>query len=250
MPTFVSYIEFSGTGRTSDVVDRLIDHLDGFDPSISEPASDRIGVRVNIDGPDLGVATRTVVALATNALATLVPDAKPVHVETSTEREFEVREALTDGHTMLTVADAMRFLGVSRQAVLQQIESGRLAGAQRSRDGDAYLIPADSIRDRARQRVVLGWAPSWDENGIEIGDDTQRRAILEPMYDALSIVGALPAYREAQKAEQGEEHNGLLARTWRDAERDALDAMAMLGMPTTGVRFFAEPLATRGTTGF
>lgn len=230
----------------ADLVDKLTTDLADYQPSVGFSDRGWLSIRLTLPAVSADAAARAAALTARDAAhrAGIVDGLEEIlALEVYTEPEFEAREGFTP-EERYNVADAMAYLGVSRQAILQQIESGSLAGARK--EGDTYTIPVEAVRARARARVVLGWTT----NDIEIDNAEHRRAILEPMYEDLSIIGALPAYQEAQKAERGEPHNETYAQIWRDAEQDAIHAMDMLGISTEGVRFFAEPLNRRGTTGF
>lgn len=65
-----------------------------------------------------------------------------VSVAVITTDEFDRRNGLQPLPELLSASEAARRAGVTRQAVLQRIESGSLAG---TRIGNAWVLQADQV---------------------------------------------------------------------------------------------------------
>lgn len=113
--------------------DRVIDHLVGFGPVVSRLATGRAELIITLPADDLRTAIATALALARDATGD-----EPVGIEVVTTAEFDRRNSQAPVPELLSVTQVAETLGVTRQAVLQRIESGSL--------------PA--------QRVGKGWAVS------------------------------------------------------------------------------------------
>lgn len=125
-----------------DLVDRVIDGLVGYSPAVSTAETGRMQVIVSLPATDLPQAARTAVAMVESAAGR-----RAVAVEVMPTAEFDRRNGLDALPELLSVTQVAEQLGVSRQAVLQRLESGSLPGVK---VGNAWVVQAGAIRTKER----------------------------------------------------------------------------------------------------
>lgn len=121
--------------RTRDaqaISDDLIEAFEGYSPAVSTAASGWTDVDISLPAVDLRQAATTALALVAQAT-----DVDVVALEVMTTDEFDSRLGLQPLPAQVSVTEAAEILGVSRQAVLQRIESGSLPAVQ---VGKAWVI--------------------------------------------------------------------------------------------------------------
>lgn len=227
MTNYIAYLELDARGLNAATVDSVNDALESYQPSLSESPRGWLAVRISVPADSLEQAFRTAIAVVERATA-----ATAILAEVTTEAEADAREGFATIPDLLSVTDTAEFLGVSRARVNQMIDERRLPAWK---VGSTYVLPASAVQRQAEQSVVLGFAKNNP-------DPDQTRVILDPMYDALRTVGVLPAFQAAQGAAAGEPHDAARAAVWREAERDALQAMSMMGFDVASERILATRL--------
>jgi excisionase family DNA binding protein len=116
--------------------ERLLDEMAAYHPATGRSLTGNLELTITMPGEDLGQVMRTTAAL----LAEL--DLPAIRLEVMPTVEFDRRSWVQPVPELLSVTDAAKSLGVSRQAVLQRIEGGRL---EASRIGNSWAIPKSVI---------------------------------------------------------------------------------------------------------
>lgn len=112
----------------------VLPSLDDYAPRASADAGGAARVTITVPADTLGQAIRT-------AEAVFAPS-RPTGLEVIPAGLAERRRAGVEVPALLSVTEAAERLGVSRQAVLQRVESGTLAA---TRIGNAWAIPAAAL---------------------------------------------------------------------------------------------------------
>lgn len=105
--------------------DAFVDALAGYSPAIGIRA-DRADITITIPADSLEQAVRTGLAVIAHATARDV-----LAVEVLRTDDFDRRNGLAPIPELVSTAEASELLGVSRQAIAQQIERGRFTTATR-----------------------------------------------------------------------------------------------------------------------
>lgn len=130
METFTVTVET--TSRREDV-HRAIDDLLPFHGSVGMSVRNRNQAIITIPAEGLAQATTTAIALIEKAF-----DARAVACEAMTEAEFDTRQGFPPAPTdVMSVTEYAAEAGISRQAVLQRIDAGKLPAV---RVGRSWLI--------------------------------------------------------------------------------------------------------------
>lgn len=129
------------------VTDHLIDALIDYHPAASRSPRGWAEVTITLPSESLRQATVTALALAEAALAVDV-----LALEVLPTDEHDARLGLAPLPELVSVTEAAAKLGVSRQAVLQRLESGSLPG---QKAGSTWVVPADALltADERRERL-------------------------------------------------------------------------------------------------
>ena len=214
--------------------DRMVELLEAFadyHPSMANGYRNRARITLTLLAENLRQAISTALALAESA-----GGSRPLYLEAMLTDEFDTREGFTPVPALLSASDAGEYLGVSRVRVNQMIDEGRFPTAQKV--GNTYVIPRDAVWQDAKLRTAIGWS------GIDIRDEHLRQ-VIDPLLDALRLVGPMAAYNAHLAVERGESVSSSLADQWREAERDALHELAMLGYDTSTARLSADRATSR-----
>ncbi|SLG91975.1 DNA binding domain, excisionase family [Mycobacteroides abscessus subsp. abscessus] len=123
-------------------LDAILDRLTGYHPAIGRGVFGQTEVTVSLPAETLRQAITTGLAVLADAL----PGHEITTFAAMTAAEFDRRAELDHVGTLISVSEAAAELGVSRQRVLQRIESGKLPA---HRVGASYVLPrAAVLRDR------------------------------------------------------------------------------------------------------
>lgn len=147
--------------RTREPIDdRLIHALIDYHPATGRSPRGWAEVTITLPSESLRQATVTALALAEAALAVelLVLEVLPTD-------EYDARLGLAPLPEIVSVTEAAAKLRVSRQAVLQRLESGSLPG---KKAGNTWVVHADALLTPEERRERL-----------EAGHDEQLAAIPE-----------------------------------------------------------------------
>lgn len=127
--------------------DHLIDALIDYHPAAGRSPRGWAEVTITLPSESLRQATVTALALAEAALAVEV-----LALEVLPTDEYDARLGLAPLPELVSVTEAAAKLGVSRQAVLQRLESGSLLG---QKAGSTWVVPADALltADERRKRL-------------------------------------------------------------------------------------------------
>ncbi|AEI11801.1 excisionase family DNA-binding protein [Cellulomonas gilvus] len=125
-------------GHDDPWVDQVIAELDGYGPAVSRSWDGRTSIDLTLPATDVRQAVTTTLALVAHAAGAVAVTG----LEVLTTEALDRRPATKPMPDLLSVTEAAEQLGVSRQAVLQRIEAGKLAAA---RVGTTWAIPADAV---------------------------------------------------------------------------------------------------------
>ncbi|MCR6703170.1 MAG: excisionase family DNA-binding protein [Cellulomonas sp.] len=124
-------------GHDDEWTDHVLAELAGHSAAVSRALDGRTTIDLTLPADSLRQAVTTALALVTHATG-----AEPVGLEVITTESFDRRHGAEPVGRLLSVTEAANALGVSRQAVLQRIESGSLPA---SRVGNAWALPASAV---------------------------------------------------------------------------------------------------------
>ncbi|MCR6688104.1 helix-turn-helix domain-containing protein [Cellulomonas sp.] len=119
-------------GHDDPFTDTVLTALEGFSPAVSRGMHGGTTLDFTIPANDLKQATTLALSLATTATT-----AELVGLEVIPTVEFDRRNG-THMPALLSVSETAERLGISRQAVLQRIESGNLVA---TKVGSTWVIP-------------------------------------------------------------------------------------------------------------
>lgn len=134
---------------TRDPIDgELLDALAAYSPVTARAATGNVEAILTIPAADFVQACQTTIALTAQAVRTPV-----LAIEIMRTEEFDRRVGLEPMPELVSVSEAARILGVSRQAILQRIDSGSLPA---SRIGAAWVLQRPAVEQlRAGQHRPL-----------------------------------------------------------------------------------------------
>lgn len=130
-------IEVSRRDIADAWAERVVDALAGYGPAVSRGPTGCAEVIITVPATDLRQAFITACALARDAT-----ESEVVAAEVMTTAEWDRRHGLEPLPELLSVTQVADALGVSRQAVLQRLESGSLSGVK---VGNAWVIQAPVV---------------------------------------------------------------------------------------------------------
>lgn len=125
--------------------EQLLDRLDGYHPAVGRSFFGRTEAVITLPAETLRQAISTATAVLDTAVAGL---GDVVSLEVLTTADFDRRVGLDPVPELVSVTEAAAELGVTRQAVLQRIDSGSLPA---SRIGTTWGIPRSSIEQVTRE---------------------------------------------------------------------------------------------------
>lgn len=145
-----------------DVDARLVADLGSYRPDVARGPRGHVLVTITVPADTVVQAVQTAVAVVAQA-----SPAPVLAVEALPAEESEKREGLTPVPRLLSVSETASELGVSRQAVLQRIDSGSLPAV---RIGSTWAVLASALSaarpSQARRRESLAEvAATWDGEG-------------------------------------------------------------------------------------
>ncbi len=219
--------ELNEHGTTEDRAGDIVELLAGYHPAVGRGSKNRLTITISLPADGLRQAITSGLAVIESHTGS-----SAVMLEAMTSSEFDVRNGLDPVPNLLSVTQVADELGQTRQAVLKAINSGRFTTA--TKVGDSWAIARSEVErrksaiERERERVAF-WYSGFDLT------DQQRRAVFDPMYDALRIIGTGDAYRAHIAKVNGQDHNAEFAAAWETALKDAIHSLAQLGVPTTRI---------------
>ncbi|MEP7765524.1 helix-turn-helix domain-containing protein [Sanguibacter sp. 25GB23B1] len=145
-----------------DVDARILAALGSYAATTSRGPRGHVVVAITVPADTVVQAVQTAVAVVAQA-----SDAPVLAVEALPAEESAKRAGLTPVPRLLSVSEAAAELGVSRQAVLQRIDSGSLPAV---RIGSTWAVPASALLAarpaQARRRESLAEvAATWEGEG-------------------------------------------------------------------------------------
>lgn len=224
-------LELSEPEIDDDRADALMDSLADYHPAIGAGYRNRPRVTLTLLAESVRQAVGTAIALIESVAGTT-----PLYVEAQPTEDFDVRAGFVAIPSLVSASDAAEYLGVSRVRVNQMIDEGRFPTSQKV--GNSYVIPADAVWQNARVHTMIGWA------GVDIADEHVRQ-VVDPFIDSLRLVGPVAAYNASLAVERGELVSSSLADHWREAERDALNELALLGYDISNAKLSAQRTGSR-----
>lgn len=123
--------------RTRDL-EQLVDQLADVHAVASPTAGGWAEVVITVPAENLRQAVTTASALVHQAAG----DATVRRLEVLTTEAFDARQGLAPLPELVSATEAAAALGVSRQAVLQRLESGSLPGRK---VGNGWVVPAAAL---------------------------------------------------------------------------------------------------------
>ena len=173
--------------ETRDGLDReaILASLASYRPTLERGPRGHVVVALTVPADDVVQAVQTAVAVTSRAV-----DLPVLSVEALPAEESARRAGLDPVPRLLSVSETATDLGVSRQAVLQRIESGSLPA---TRVGSAWAIPAVAVeqsrRTAGQQRESLadvaatwGGAGRWPvDESVVSGPGTPRPNAFDPI---------------------------------------------------------------------
>lgn len=122
--------------RTKLDAEDAVDALVGYHPGISPGPRGQLDVVISLPAETLRQAINTSLAVLEQAVGQVTT------IEVMTTDDYDARQGLAPMPELLSVTETAHTLGISRQAVLQRLESGSLHG---SKVGNAWAIQRASI---------------------------------------------------------------------------------------------------------
>ena len=116
----------------------VLDALAAYHPAIGRSAFGRAEVIITLPAETVAQAAAT----ATAVIAAAIAPAELLGIDIATTADFDRRVGLEPLPELVSVTEAAAELGVTRQAVLQRIESGSLPA---TRIGTAWAIPQSAL---------------------------------------------------------------------------------------------------------
>ena len=187
----------------ADAGDMLIETFKHFHPGVGS-AGENTDVWLTLQGVDAYDVTRMATAIAAEVNRPLIA------LEVLPTAAFDEREARTPMPELVGADEAADLLGISRQAIGKQYATGALPG---KRVGERTLVFARRDVDAAVSKAVSIGFRRW----VGEADPEVASAITGPMYEALALVGVLPAYNAYLAVQRGEVSQSSLAEAWREA---------------------------------
>lgn len=136
MTDYTAEITFTGD-LTENHIDHLMDTLAPYHVAVGGGSRGTYDITITAPAENLRQATRTMLTVAEDA--TGQPAAS---IEVLTTAAWDRRNGFIPVPELVSVTDAAAKLGVSRQAVLQRLESGSLAG---QKVGKTWVIPSGNL---------------------------------------------------------------------------------------------------------
>jgi excisionase family DNA binding protein len=129
-----------------DVDELLIDRLADYHSATGRSPRGWVEVTITVPAESLRQAVSTALAVAEGAQVAPV-----LGVEVLPTAEFDARNGLAPMPELVSVTEAADLLGVSRQAVLQRLESGSLAG---QKVGNTWIVQRGRLIRDERHEVA------------------------------------------------------------------------------------------------
>ena len=123
--------------RDEDLDEKAVDALAAYHAATGRSDRGRLEVILTIPAEDLVQVVQTAVAITAQAIGVPI-----LTVAIAPTEEWDARQGLTPIPELVSVTEAASELGVSRQAVLQRLQSGSLPGRQ---VGTAWVIPRAAL---------------------------------------------------------------------------------------------------------
>nr|WP_297429782.1 helix-turn-helix domain-containing protein [uncultured Actinotalea sp.] len=130
-----------------DIDAQLLDAFAPYHPATGRGPRGHVEVHLTVPAEDFVQLMQTTVAITARAVGAPV-----LAVEMLPTAEFDRRLGLEPVPELLSVTEAARLLGVSRQAVLQRVESGSLPA---TRVGNAWAIQRAAVESTVRASAAL-----------------------------------------------------------------------------------------------
>lgn len=140
MTEYNAHIEWATrSGDDDELVDALVD----YHPAVSRGARGHVSAEITLPAESLRQAVTTALAIAENgAVRAALDGAEVLALEVLPTAEFDQRNGLDPMPELVSVTEAAEELDVSRQAVLQRLESGSLPG---TKVGKTWVVQARAL---------------------------------------------------------------------------------------------------------
>lgn len=114
------------TPLTPQRVDTLMEAISDYHGTVSQHPRGWVTLRITHPAENLTQATRTAILIAEHAT-----DAHAIRCDVMLEEEFDLRNGFDTAPELITLSEAARVLGISRQAVLKQVNDGKWKTARK-----------------------------------------------------------------------------------------------------------------------
>ena len=155
-------------GHDDEWTDRAIDGLRGFSPAISRGLHGGATIDFTVPAADVRQAATIALSLASD----VAEGADVVGLELLTTAEFD-RRAGAHLPRLLSVSEVAQRLGISRQAVLQRIDSGSMPA---TKVGTTWVVPE-------------GVAPTVREPVSDVRYESRAEAVLREIIEPIEATG-------------------------------------------------------------
>ncbi|UNX55244.1 helix-turn-helix domain-containing protein [Georgenia sp. TF02-10] len=141
-------LDMLGRKAPDSLVEHVIDDLAEYAAAVTTAPTGHLAIILSVDAASLTQAVRTAVAVAESSTGRTV-----VAVAAMTTDDFYARAGLEPVPELLSVTQAAEQLGTSRQAVLQRLETGSLAG---QKVGNAWVVQRAAVDRREPRPAARG----------------------------------------------------------------------------------------------
>lgn len=124
-------------GTRADIDEQLLDAFSPYHPATGRSVTGNVQVVLTVPAEDVVQMLHTTAAIVAREMLAPV-----VAVEVITTDEFDRRIGLQPVPELLSVTEAAAVAGVSRQAILQRLESGSLPGRK---VGTSWAVQANAV---------------------------------------------------------------------------------------------------------
>lgn len=170
MKHYTAEVEVTTRGNpTPEEVDRAMEALAGYAPSISVSPHGYRAARITFPADTIAQASSTALAVVATALGGDI-----VRLELMTEEEADRREGTATLPELVGVTEAADILGVSPQRVRQMIDEGKFAAHRIG--GKSYALIRSEVAAKVDRYSVMAVA-------LDLGIDTNR-IIANPLVES------------------------------------------------------------------
>lgn len=143
MNIFSAHIELRDRDVSEQRCVALVDKLHDYHAAVGASPRGWLSFQISVPGESFSQATTTALAVA----AAAVPGVEVIHADIMTEAEFDALNGFVPVPELVSVTEAAEMRGVSRQAILQMIDEGRLPSA--TKVGKTIVIARSDVEAKS-----------------------------------------------------------------------------------------------------